>query len=66
GRAEPMKFSLDEDDQQAIAKILKDLPEIQAWGKFLRIQGLASTGSKSAGFLGVGYDLESGVKIRGK
>ena len=65
GRMEPEKFSLDPKTQTAIAEILKQMPDVDAWSKFLRIQGMASTGKKSSVFLGVGYELESGAKIRG-
>ncbi len=66
GRAEPMKFGIDEKHQQEIAEVLQGFPEVAAWSKFLRIGGMGSTGHKSAVFWGIGYDLESGVKIRGQ
>lgn len=66
GRAEPMKFSLSQRDQKEISEILGTFSEVDAWSKFLRIEGMGSTKSKSAIFWGIGYDLDSGSKIRGQ
>jgi putative ABC transport system permease protein len=66
GRMEPEKFSLDPKTQDAVAEILKQMPEVSVWSRFLRLQGMASTGKKSAAFMGIGYDLETGSQIRGE
>jgi putative ABC transport system permease protein len=41
-------------------------PEVRAHGRFLYAWGSASTGKASAPFLALGYDVEDGVRLRGR
>jgi putative ABC transport system permease protein len=64
GRSEPSNYQINENEQQVLKEKLESSSEVEAWSKFIRISGLINTGKISAIFWGVGYDIETGYKIR--
>ena len=66
GLLEPWKFWFNEAEQEKIDVFLKSHPDlVQERVRSLNLQGLISNGSQSAIFIGRGFDLDSGERMRG-
>jgi putative ABC transport system permease protein len=52
--------------QKEIETLLKQSDQVDGYARFLNGTGLISNGVTTAAFLGIGYDLEAGERIRGR
>jgi putative ABC transport system permease protein len=63
---DPWKFTLDKPQQILIEDLLKNDSRVDLYTRFMSLAGVVSVGgSKQSVFIGVGYDVESGTKMRG-
>lgn len=62
---DPWTYSLNKSDQEFVSNILKQDLRIKAAARFLFVTGLISNGNVGAVFMGVGYDVDEGLKFRG-
>lgn len=53
-------------DQAWLADRLNKADGVTAWSRFLKVTGTLSNGASKTVFVGYGYDLESGAKLRGE
>lgn len=59
-------YTLTEEDQIFLTQILKTDPRVDQYARFLIGSGLISSGSSNNVFVGSGYDIDSGLSIRGE
>lgn len=66
GRAEPWKYLVTEAQQLKLDQIVTENPKVFTTRvRFLRLTGMASTSETSRVFMGMGYDVQEGLKMRG-
>lgn len=66
GRSEPWKFFLDKNNQDYLNQLLlKYKNEIEVQVRSLKVHGMLSNGRSSLLFVGYGYDLSEGERMRG-
>lgn len=58
-------YTLDKTDQAFIEDFLRNDPDFDIRVRFLHITGLITAGKSNAVFIGNGYDIEEGAKMRG-
>ncbi|MGZ5278849.1 MAG: hypothetical protein ACXWC9_02840, partial [Pseudobdellovibrionaceae bacterium] len=67
GISEPWLFWVSKNEQDAIHQFVENhKPKITNLVRSLSFQGMISNGQQSQIFLGRGYDIEAGLKMRGK
>jgi putative ABC transport system permease protein len=67
GAAEPWKFQINEQEQKSIDEFLSGHPnEVRSRVRFINFSGMITNGMQSTIFIGRGYDVQEGEKVRGK
>ncbi|MBI2372657.1 MAG: FtsX-like permease family protein [Deltaproteobacteria bacterium] len=67
GEESSWEHALSVTDQRIIDESMREMgPRVQLTTRSLSLSGLVTSGKKTAVFLGFGYDVESGAKIRGE
>lgn len=66
GVAEPWKFQIDEAEQAQIDNFFKSTDEVENRVRFINFSGTITNGMQSSIFIGRGFDVIEGEKVRGK
>ncbi len=66
GKTNPLKYSLTKDEQNKLDNFFRKSEDyIKGHAKFLNVKGMISNSNESSIFIGKGYDLAEGLRIRG-